>query len=384
VLNADLSDMFMVQFLQSRGDPHELQVWILQLAFGKVNSGKKLQGRAMRHKSPYECVLYALGMYLWYRFDKTGEMAYPPDFTDNHAWFKIKLLVPSQASIVKKRDDGQLVIDCSAVSTVMKSTSYAKGVKEVLKDLDLPTGKQGHLGRATGPRFAEMMELSESQIQNLGNWEPSQRQEIYSEKLPFQALRAMNGHPHERGSVYIPRFTLEIPTPLLALAKDQIFPWAESKLDEVARASAADGQSRFTAVYFLKMLIQLRHIILQDTAEIMTYGDPRPHPLFKEPIFSSQAFGGYVQMMRTHLAAAAASDPQNISMEAALPGVMNRFDQLQSCVNATYSLTGLDEVGIEIENCFLLLPLQQLAAATHNGVKNQIVPDGGPMPEDEF
>jgi ion channel-forming bestrophin family protein len=51
---------------------------------------------------------------------------------------------------------------------------------------------------------------------------------------------------------------------------------------------------------------------------------------------------------------------------------------------ATYSLTGLDEVGIEIENCFPLLPLQQLAAATHNGVKNQFVPDGGPMPEDEF
>jgi ion channel-forming bestrophin family protein len=51
---------------------------------------------------------------------------------------------------------------------------------------------------------------------------------------------------------------------------------------------------------------------------------------------------------------------------------------------ATYCLVGLDEVGSEIESCFLLLPLQQLAAATHNGVKSQIVPNSGPMPTDEF
>jgi hypothetical protein len=48
----------MVSFEQATGDPHNIQVLILQLAFGKTNNGRKLQGRAMRHKSPYECILY--------------------------------------------------------------------------------------------------------------------------------------------------------------------------------------------------------------------------------------------------------------------------------------------------------------------------------------
>lgn len=332
VIRADLSDLFSASFWQNQGDPHEIQVLILQMVFGKVNNGKKLQGRAMRHKSPYECVMYALAMYLWFRFKHTGEMENPPDFTDNHAWFKIKLLVGSNVSIVKKHD-GMEVIDRSVVETQMSSATYANAVKGVLNDLGIPTDKQCHIGRATGPRLAEMMELSEQQIQNLGNWEPSQRQEIYSEKIPLQALRVMNGHPHQRGSVYIPRFTLEIPLPLRALAQEQIFPWAEGKLADVQRASAADVQSRHTAAYFLRMLIQLRQLILQDTAEIMTYNEPRQHPLFTEPIFTSPLFGEYVTAMKTHLAQAPAADPLNMSMEAALPGVMNRFDQLQACLN---------------------------------------------------
>jgi predicted membrane chloride channel (bestrophin family) len=51
---------------------------------------------------------------------------------------------------------------------------------------------------------------------------------------------------------------------------------------------------------------------------------------------------------------------------------------------ATYVLVGIDEVGMEIENAFQLLPLQQLAAAAQNGVRDQIVPASGPMPECEF
>lgn len=47
---------------------------------------------------------------------------------------------------------------------------------------------------------------------------------------------------------------------------------------------------------------------------------------------------------------------------------------------ATYVLVGIDEVGMEIENAFQLLPLQQLAAAAQNGVRDQFFPVGGPMP----
>lgn len=345
LFRADLSDLFMVTFQQAEGDPHQLQVLMLQLAFGKTNNGRKLQGRAMRHKSPYECVMYALAMYLWFRFKHTGEMENPPDFTDNAEWFFIKLLVSSHESIVKQRDDdGREVIDHSAVSKEMQSATYAAAVKAVLEGHGIPPLKLCHIGRVTGPRYGEMQELSEQQIQNLGNWEPSQRQEIYSEKIPLQALRVMNGHPHQRGSVYIPRFTLDLPPPLLAIAREHIFPWAESKLADVEMASAADGRSRHTAAYFLKMLIQLRHLILQDTAEILTYSEPRSHPLYAETVFASQAFGDYVSTMRTHLAQAPAADPLNMSMEAALPGVMNRFDQLQAILNQLREIARTDAI----------------------------------------
>jgi predicted membrane chloride channel (bestrophin family) len=48
---------------------------------------------------------------------------------------------------------------------------------------------------------------------------------------------------------------------------------------------------------------------------------------------------------------------------------------------ASYVLIGIDEVGMEIENVFTLLPLQQLAGAVQNDVRDQFVPD---MPEVPF
>ncbi|KAL3923551.1 MAG: hypothetical protein SGARI_006195, partial [Bacillariaceae sp.] len=40
---------------------------------------------------------------------------------------------------------------------------------------------------------------------------------------------------------------------------------------------------------------------------------------------------------------------------------------------ASYVFVGIDEVGMEVENAFSLLPLQQLANAAHVGVRDQLV-----------
>jgi predicted membrane chloride channel (bestrophin family) len=39
----------------------------------------------------------------------------------------------------------------------------------------------------------------------------------------------------------------------------------------------------------------------------------------------------------------------------------------------SYVFVGIDEVGMEVENAFSLLPLQQLASAVHGSVRDQIV-----------
>lgn len=61
-------------------------------------------------------------------------------------------------------------------------------------------------------------------------------------------------------------------------------------------------------------------------------------------------------------------------------GLLSTFGVMAATFAATYVLVGIDEVGMEIENSFQLLPLQQLAAAVQNAVENQILPTGGPMP----
>jgi putative membrane protein len=47
---------------------------------------------------------------------------------------------------------------------------------------------------------------------------------------------------------------------------------------------------------------------------------------------------------------------------------------------ASYVLIGIDEVGMEIENSFQLLPMQQLASAVQAAVRNQFLPIGGDAP----
>lgn len=68
-------------------------------------------------------------------------------------------------------------------------------------------------------------------------------------------------------------------------------------------------------------------------------------------------------------------------MPAALVSAgLSTFGVMTTTLTATYVLVGLDEVGMEIENSFQLLPLQQLAAAVQTAVETQFFPAGSPMP----
>jgi Centromere DNA-binding protein complex CBF3 subunit, domain 2 len=93
VYKAELSNLFHV-FYKVDKDVHPLMVVVQQLASGKTNNNQKLYGRVMRHKDVNLCATGALGFYLMYRrFQVIDEMNTPPDFADNEAWYRIKLLV---------------------------------------------------------------------------------------------------------------------------------------------------------------------------------------------------------------------------------------------------------------------------------------------------
>ena len=87
LFKADLSDLASI--VDRPGTCQESVVLILQIAIGKVNKGKTLYGRVMRHKDVELCPVGALAMYLFHRFQVAKEEI---DLSSNSKWFDVKLL----------------------------------------------------------------------------------------------------------------------------------------------------------------------------------------------------------------------------------------------------------------------------------------------------
>ena len=144
---SDLCDIV----LEDEG-PTPCQILVMQVATGKTNSTKTIYGRVMRHKKPELCPIGALGLYLISRFHVAGEIL---DFSSNHKWFSVKLLVEHGSVNTEKG---------------IRDQSYAKTIKEVCKELELPSKHFIHIGRSVGSVTAEYQEIPGDAIKNLGNF----------------------------------------------------------------------------------------------------------------------------------------------------------------------------------------------------------------------
>lgn len=239
---------------------------------GKTNNGQTLYGRLMRHKDVRMCGFGALAFYLLYRFQCTGEMSPPPDFTDNSTWFDIKLLV-----------------DCtsSSNSKAMNSNIYARAIKEVLKELGIFTNHYLHIGRVLGPILAEFNEAPSGDIQCLGNWRPSMQQQRYSSKIPLGIIRTMAGFTMDASVHYNTRTAVEPPECLVL----NVFPWVDECMRQVQTCEDSTGSNLCTAQAFLGLMSQLRIIALQDAAAMRVLHPERcDNPLFSLPVFQSDEF----------------------------------------------------------------------------------------------
>lgn len=157
------------------------------------------------------CVIGALALYLWYRFDHTGEMENPPNFADNHDWFYIKLLVSSTANSETNTEEFDI-------------RNYANSIDDVLKKLGIFCSHRAHFGRKAGPMLLEMHEIAKSVIEALGNWNQTQQEEAYSAQLPMLAMRIMAGFLKERTSIFVRRQT-KPPSEAGSRLRTLIFPW---------------------------------------------------------------------------------------------------------------------------------------------------------------
>jgi hypothetical protein len=72
-IRAELSDMFSIVNVGEGPPGHDAVILIMKILEGKMNNGKIVWGHTMRHKNVNLCSIGALGFYLMYRFEVTGE-----------------------------------------------------------------------------------------------------------------------------------------------------------------------------------------------------------------------------------------------------------------------------------------------------------------------
>ena len=313
---ADLSDCLDVM-LKGTLDHHEQHILVLQIATGKINRDKKLYGRAVRHKNVNLCAVGALALYLYFRFQHTGEMDDPPDFTDNPKWFFRKLLISGSCA----PED---------MERPMNMRLYSNGIKGALKRCGLPTNIQIHIGRKVGPTILEWEEISKPFIDALGNWNQTQQEESYSACLPMLPIRVAGGYNSQKGSGFCKRQTMPS-TPAFERLASQVFPFVDDSLQK-CRDSPKDC---WTAIRFLTLLKHLRAVLLQDVALMMNDEKRQGHLIFADPLFQSEDFTTFRQEMCEHMATAA--DPVFNNLEQVLPGVANRFDKIDQSLGENAS-----------------------------------------------
>jgi len=327
LFKAELSDFFGVSVFREHLDAHPLYIVVCQIATGKTNKDLKLYGRIARHKDPRLCAVGAFAFYLFFRFSCTGEFDNGSggfdndkyDFTENNRWFDIKLLVDLQSGAHH------------GYTNAIRNQPYADAIKRHCRELNIPTNHFVHVGRVLGSYMSEVNEDPTEELRKLGNWDPTTQEKFYSTKLPTKILRSKAGFNRGDGIHINPRVAVMPPDELVS----QVFPWLDAAADQVAAADAIDNKDRYTAHAFLRMMQQLRIVILQDAACFAEDSVRSKHAVLNLPVFKSEAFGTFRRQM--HNVVSASENPLDASLEVVLPGVHERLNALQSGMNSMQS-----------------------------------------------
>jgi len=107
--HADLADLLTLPDLKEGITP--CQPLILTMGHGKMNQyGRMEYAGALRNKDPVICTLGALAVYLFWRWEFSGEPF--PDFSHRAAWYDRKLFPPSVNAACKAAAQGEEAARC--------------------------------------------------------------------------------------------------------------------------------------------------------------------------------------------------------------------------------------------------------------------------------
>jgi hypothetical protein len=274
LFQGELSDYIGLEF-QKPQDPHSLELLVTQIATGKTNHGTQLYGRSMRHKLVELCSYGAFCFYLAFRFFLTHEFDKftVDDWCDNRKWFDIKLLVDAS------RSDADY-------TKCMDNATYASAIKRVLGELGIPSCHWVHLGRTIGPKILELLEEEAEAIRVLGNWDPKIQETSYSTKLPLGPMRKIAGWIAAQGMYYNPR-SQEWPS--IPLMKKTPYGFSFDAYAGVMAAITNHGDGSYTALCFLKLMMNCAKVFLQDAAAmIIKFPERASHPMYSMDCFQGE------------------------------------------------------------------------------------------------
>ena len=301
---AEWSDFLYVTAPRTDTDVHPIDIMVNVIAEGKTNKGRRLYGRAMRHRDVRLCCIGALSFYAQYRFHHTDEFKdlSVDEWFDNSKWFDIKLLCDLYAG---DRNTKEMVKD-----------SYGDTISKVLKRLGIPDIKKLHWGRVKGAKLLEFLEENDEAIRKMGQWNPTVFDNSYSSKLPMGPMRKLAGFHGSHAMYFNTRTSVQVPAYLLRVTP---LGWVYDTYELVM----ADSRSKIqhTAPYVLRFFMKLNEVMLQDAAAMQVLHPDRCGHAFFETlfVFNTKEFDDFRQSMKHALETERC--PLDASLEKVLPGV---------------------------------------------------------------
>ena len=199
--------------------------------------------------------------------------------------------------------------------TPLHYDAQLKAAKETLKEHGIHISQWTHAGRKAGLQQAEMLDIPDPQLRQLGRWENSRMNQHYSNNIPRQALRIMAEQDGSSGSFYLSRECLDPPPEL----KQLIFPQLEESIKLVdALPHGSHTRSTYAS---LELFEWFRTTLLQDGV-ILTDLYPKS-PLWCHSPFNLPSYMEYKE--RAKMAIENDMHPKSIQLQRIMPEISNQI-----------------------------------------------------------
>lgn len=306
--------------------PCECLIFILQNGKTNRNSKKQYMG-GIRHRDVRLCTISALAQMLFWRWKCGGEVI--PDFRTRRQWYNRKLII------------GQ-------VSQPESEISYAtqlEHINNVFNAVGVESTTKTQAMRGCGARQAELHGVAQSQvipsffhlliyeanfqlfvqIARAGRWQSGAMTGAYLTVLtylPLKFLRRVAGFSPAGGTFHLPRAIEDPPLEL----QQQIWPFLEELVERHRKQK--DGhdwyaggmdQSDIQRQNFVKMLLRLRVILLQDLAVLQS--EYPQYILFTAQAFATEEWKVYTERVRAGCEGSSIAPTKNLLLEQAVPEI---------------------------------------------------------------